>query len=183
MFRLHSESHDSDGITPPQSHQRLLQQNRHIAAQNQFGPMSAAGESCAACCITGASVGQSTETCLVTRRQSGGQRLLGVQDLTRRPPIEPSQCGLFQAEPLDLRRTVGRGGSFGASYLNWNCRVRRRSPRAWRQALSTRRWAVPSSRCPRVVQWLAGRKVRCVGVTRQSQPRPEPGRPRCGRIA
>src|SRR5262245_41979852 len=27
MSRLHSESHDSDGITPPQSHQRLLQQN------------------------------------------------------------------------------------------------------------------------------------------------------------
>src|SRR5262249_2025514 len=29
--RLHSESHDSDGITSLQDHQRLLQQNRHKA--------------------------------------------------------------------------------------------------------------------------------------------------------
>jgi hypothetical protein len=31
IARLHSESHDSDGITVLRDHQRLLQQNRHIA--------------------------------------------------------------------------------------------------------------------------------------------------------
>jgi hypothetical protein len=28
IARLHSESHDSNGITVPRDHQRLLQQNR-----------------------------------------------------------------------------------------------------------------------------------------------------------
>jgi hypothetical protein len=41
IARLHSESDDKNGIIVRQNHQRLLQQNRHMAAQVIAAGMSA----------------------------------------------------------------------------------------------------------------------------------------------